>query len=122
MLKEFLETRKRELSIDERRLQNEDAADQRAHTYAMAALEAKKTENASLQNIYGGALKTRNITLAIAVVCLIALAFYCVGLGKEALVLEALRTIGLLVGGGGLGFVFGFRKGKQDARSDQVDD
>lgn len=121
IFRDFFNVRRNELALEQRRIDKEEKADERAHAYAMAALEARKTENKELRGIYATGNLIRNVTIAVAVLLVILLVFYCIHTGRTEFAVELIKTIALLVGGLGAGYVFGHRKGRQDAASSEDD-
>ena len=83
------------------------------HEYAMALLAARERDFISERGYREATMKHVKLFLLIALAIIIVFAAYALYIGKDQFLAEIARYILVGGGGGGLGYAWGFHRGKR---------
>lgn len=110
-----LEVRAQEADIERRRVENERYQIEKAHEYAMRALDVQVKDRAE-ERKFDGTITTKAFR-ALTIVALGVIAFFLYALydDRDQLILEILRVVVYAGGGGGIGYAIGQRRNNSGA-------
>jgi ABC-type transport system involved in cytochrome bd biosynthesis fused ATPase/permease subunit len=109
LMEKFLNLQEQELAQRGRELELRKQSEDHQYQYAKAALDVQSND-AKSERIHRQSQR-RTVLLGIGVIVLMVLAFmaYCVGLGKESVAMELIKSAVLLLSGGAGGYAVGAR-------------
>jgi hypothetical protein len=114
-----LEVRKQEIEVQRFAAETERKKVDNAQEYSLKALTAEASDRKDEREHEGKATRYGYRILLVSIVGALALMGYALYANKDQLLLEAIKVLALAAGGGGFGYVLGFRKGRQAAEEDE---
>jgi Na+/glutamate symporter len=99
LLKQLLEVRQSEQLIQQQQQAIRQQEIQNAHDYALKLLEANKEDRKDTREHTQKAVRSFSIVLIIVVIILAMGACYALYLNKDPIVIQTIKTVGLLAGG-----------------------
>ncbi len=114
-----LEVRKQEIEVQRFAAETERKKVDNAQEYSLKALTAEVSDRKDEREHEGKATRYGYRILLVSIVGAIALMGYALFANKDQLLLEAIKVLALAGGGGGVGFVLGFRKGQASVQDEE---
>jgi len=114
-----LEVRQQEIEVQRFAAETERKKVDNAQEYSLQALSAEVADRKDEREHEGTTTKYGYRILLVVIIGAIGLFGYAPYANKDQLILEAVKVLALAGGGGGVGYVLGFRKGRQTAEVDE---
>ena len=113
-----LEQRKVELAVRQQESAQLERDNERAHEYALRALEVREREGERHVGVFRGMIHWRHGLIALAILVLAALAFIALEKDQADLVKDAMTHLLALGGGVGTGYAWRARKHEQKTNTE----
>jgi hypothetical protein len=114
-----LEVRQQEIEVQRFAAETERKKVDNAQEYSLKALTAEVADRKDEREHESKSTRYGYRILLVSIIGAIALMGYALYANKDQLLLEAVKVLALAGGGGGVGFVLGFRKGRTTAQDEE---
>ena len=115
-----LEVRQQEIEVQRFTAETERKKVDNAQEYSLRALSAEVADRKDEREHEGKATGYGFRISLVAIIGTIVLMGYALYANKDQLILEAVKVLALAGGGGGVGYVLGFKKGKETAEAEEA--
>lgn len=109
-----LALRNEQLQIERDKLDLEKARDQRGYEFGLKSLEAQAADRMHSRNCERGKRTDSHKLVCGLVLIICAVVVYALSLGKDAIAMELVKSVLMIVAGGAAGYGLGVRKSSRD--------
>ena len=121
IVRDVIEVQRRELDLRSQELVLRKDEQAQTHDLSIKSISTQATDRREARAHQIRVQRDRMVYSVIVLIVLLLFGGFALWSGRDQIVLEALKVVGLLVGGAGAGYAFGYKKGRKQQDSAEPD-